>query len=107
MINVPRRRQSGLQKELSQDKENVPPSCEHELARKHKRVNRCDPLIIKSKWINEALEEAMDAIENGTTSLRKANRHWNIPFISLSNHLYGKTKSRKLGLVGMLTIKED
>jgi len=49
----------------------------------------------------------MDAIENGTTSLRKASRHWNIPFTSLSDHLYGKTRSRKLGLIGVLTIKED
>ncbi len=38
----------------------------------------------------------MDAIENGTTSLRKkVSKHYNIPFTSLSDHLYGKTKSRK------------
>jgi hypothetical protein len=42
------------------------------------------------------LEEAMDAIENGTTSLRKASTHWNILLISLSNHLYKKTRSKKL-----------
>ncbi len=29
-------------------------------------------------------------------SFRKPNRHWNIPITSLSNHLYGKTRSRKL-----------
>ncbi len=56
---------------------------------------------------NEALEEAMDVIENGTISLKKASTHWNIPFTSLSNHLYGRTRSRKLGPIGMLTIKED
>jgi hypothetical protein len=39
------------------------------------RVNRCNPLITRGKWTNEALEEAMDAFENGTTSLRKASRH--------------------------------
>jgi hypothetical protein len=49
----------------------------------------------------------MDVIENGTTSLKKASTHWNIPFTSLSNHLYGRTRSRKLGPIGMLTIKED
>jgi hypothetical protein len=74
MINVPCR-QSGLQEEPSQDKENVPPSFGHEQARKQRRVNRCSPLIIKGKWISEALEEAMDAIENGTISLKKASRH--------------------------------
>jgi hypothetical protein len=37
----------------------------------------------------------MDAVEKGTTSLRKPSRQWNIPLTSLSNHLYGKTRSRK------------
>jgi len=32
-------------------------------------------LITRGKWTNEALEEAMDAIENGTTLLKKTNRH--------------------------------
>jgi len=49
----------------------------------------------------------MDAIQNGTTSLRKANKHWNIPLTSLSNHLYGKTRFRKLEPINMLTIEED
>jgi hypothetical protein len=97
VINVPHRRQSGLHGELSQDKENVSPSCGQEPTRKHKRVNRCDFLITRGKWTNEALEEAMDAIENGTNSLSKARKHWNIPLTSLFNHLYGKTRFRKLG----------
>jgi hypothetical protein len=41
------------------------------------------------------LEEAMDAIENGTTSLRKVMKHWNIPLTSMSNHLNGETHNRK------------
>jgi hypothetical protein len=53
------------------------------------------------------LEEAMDAIENETISLRKVIRHWNIPFTLLSDHLYGKTRSRKLGPIGMLTLEEN
>jgi len=106
MINVPCRGWSGLQEELSQDNKNVPPSCEHELTRKQKKVNRCNPLIIRGKWTN-ALEEAMDAIENETTSLRKASKHWNIPLTSSSDHLYGKTKSRKLGPIGMLIVEEN
>jgi hypothetical protein len=32
----------------------------------------------------------MDAIENVTTSLKKASKHWNIPLASSSDHLYGK-----------------
>jgi hypothetical protein len=49
----------------------------------------------------------MDAIENGITSLKKASRHWNIPFTSLFDHLYGKTKSRKFGLVGVLIVEDQ
>ncbi len=64
-------------------------------------------LITKGKWTNEALEEAMDAIENGTTFLKKASRHWNIPPTSLFNHLYGKTRFKKPRPIGVLTIKEN
>jgi hypothetical protein len=39
----------------------------------------------------------MDAIEGGIISSRKVSKHWNIPFTSLSNHLYGKTTFKKLG----------
>jgi hypothetical protein len=49
----------------------------------------------------------MDAIENGTTSLTKASRHWNILFTSLFDHLYGKTKSIKLEPINVLVVKED
>jgi len=51
------------------------------------------------------LEEAMGAIENGTTSLKKANRHWNIPLTLLFNHMYEKTKSRKFGPIGLLMVE--
>ncbi len=49
----------------------------------------------------------MDAIENGIISLRKANRHWNIPFTSLSHHLYGKTRSKKPRPTCMLIVEEN
>jgi hypothetical protein len=107
MINVPRRRRNGLQEEPSQYKENVPPSLGQKPTRKKKKGNRCNPLITRGKWTSEALKEAMDAIENGTTSLRKASRHWNIPLTSLSNHLYGKTRFKKHGPKGLLAIEED
>ncbi len=47
-------------------------------------------------------KEAMDVIVNGRTSLKQTNIHWNIPYISLSNHLNDKTRSRKCGLVSVL-----
>jgi hypothetical protein len=75
--------------------------------KKIRRINRCSLLIIIEKWSNEALEEAMDAIENGTTSLRKASRHWNIPLTSLFDHLYGKTTSRKPRPTSVIIVKED
>jgi hypothetical protein len=49
----------------------------------------------------------MDAIENGTTSLKKRSKHWNIPFTSLVDHLYWKIRFRKVRLVGVLTLEED
>jgi hypothetical protein len=53
------------------------------------------------------LEEAMDIFENGKTSLKKAIKHWNIFFTLLFDHLYEKTKSRKLGSIGVLIVEED
>lgn len=80
------------------------PSFTQEPTRKQIILNKCNIVDkIKGKWINEAVEEAMDAIESGITSLKKASRHLNIPLISLSNHLYGKTTFRKLGPIGVLT----
>jgi hypothetical protein len=52
------------------------------------------------------LEEAMEAIERGTYSLRKESRFWNIQLSSLSNHLNGKTRSKKLGLACVLIEEE-
>ncbi len=74
-----------------------PPSFKEEPIRNFLKVNRCNLMNTKDKWTNEALEEAIDAVENGTTSLRKASKHWNTPLTSLSDHLYRKTKSTKLG----------
>jgi hypothetical protein len=49
----------------------------------------------------------MDAIENGTFSLCKASRAWNIPMSSISNHLNGKTISRKMVPRGVLIEEKD
>jgi hypothetical protein len=64
-------------------------------------------LITKGKWTSEQLEEAMDVVENGTISLRKASKQWNISLTSFFNHLYGKTRTRELGPIVILTLKED
>jgi hypothetical protein len=62
---------------------------------------------MKGKWTNEALEKTMDVIENGRTSLRQINIHWNISCTSLSDHLNCKTRSRKCGPSSVLTLKKD
>ncbi len=51
----------------------------------------------RGMWTYEALELAMDVVENGTYSLQKASRAWNIPTSSISDHLNGKPISRKMG----------
>jgi hypothetical protein len=46
---------------------------------------------------------AMDVVERGNTSLKKAINYWNILVTSFLNHLNGKTRSMKVGPQGMLT----
>jgi hypothetical protein len=96
-----------LQEEPSQGKENVPPSLGQKPTKKQKKTNRCNPLITRGKPTYEALEKAMDEIENGRTSLRKVNRHWNIPLTSLFDHLDGKRRSKKPRPTSMLTLEEN
>jgi hypothetical protein len=60
----------------------------------------------RGMWIDEMLEVAMDVIEKGTHSLRKANRSWNFPMSSLVDHLNVKTKSKKMGRRGVLIEEE-
>jgi hypothetical protein len=49
----------------------------------------------------------MDIMERGQTSLRKANRLWNIPLTSLSNHSNGKTTTQKMGPTCVLIKAND
>jgi hypothetical protein len=58
-------------------------------------------------WTNEALEATMDVVERGRHSLRRANRSWNIPMRSFFDHLNGKTRSKKMGIRGVLIEEED
>jgi hypothetical protein len=72
------------------DKKNVQPLFGLEKTKKWQMVNKCNIINWLGKWTNKALEKAMDVVERGTTSLRKANRISNIFFTSLSNHMNGK-----------------
>jgi hypothetical protein len=49
----------------------------------------------------------MDVVEGGLISMRKANKHWNIPLSSLLDHLNGKTSKKKVGTLGILIEEED
>jgi hypothetical protein len=72
---------------------------------KQHKVNMCIIITEIGKWTIEMFKEAMDVIKNGRTSLKQANIHWNIPCTSLSNHLNGRTRSRKCGLASVLKNK--
>ncbi len=39
----------------------------------------------------------MDVVDKGNTSLRKAAKYGNVPATSLSNHLNGRTRCKKVG----------
>jgi hypothetical protein len=58
-------------------------------------------------WTNETLEATMAIVERGTHSLRRSSRSWNIPMSSFFDHLNGKTKSKKMGLGGVLIQEKD
>jgi hypothetical protein len=61
----------------------------------------------KGMWTDEALELTMDVVENGTYSLQRASMAWNILMSSISDHLNGKTRSKKMGPEVVLIKKED
>jgi hypothetical protein len=49
----------------------------------------------------------MDTTEHDIVFLRGANKFWGIPIISLSEHLNGNTRSRKIGPSNVLIEEED
>jgi hypothetical protein len=46
-------------------------------------------------------------VKRRTCSLRKARMSWNIILSSLIDHLNKKTRSRKMGPIGVFTKEED
>jgi hypothetical protein len=49
----------------------------------------------------------MDVVERGDTYLRKDIKYWNIPLLSLLDHLNGRTRCKKVGPEGVLIEQED
>jgi hypothetical protein len=72
---------------------------------KQTRVARNPSCVGRGKWTIEKLEDAMNIMERGITFLRGVNNFLNIPPTSLFDHLNGKTKSKKVGLLGVLIEK--
>jgi len=66
-------------------------------------TNRVPSTNLRSKCSSESLVVALDAVEKGITSLQRANKFWGIFVTSFSDHLYGKTKCRKIGPPCVLT----
>jgi hypothetical protein len=71
------------------------------------KLNRVSIVLPRDKWIDQELEDTMNAMEKGHISLMKANKNWNIPLTSLSNDLNGKTKTKTRGPTSLLTNQED
>jgi hypothetical protein len=50
----------------------------------------------------------MDVVDKGTHSFKEGKHGpWNIPMSSLSDHLNGKTRSKKMGPFGVLIKEKD
>ncbi len=49
----------------------------------------------------------MNIVERGITLLKGANKFFNILLSSLSAHLIGKVRSKKVGLHGVFTKEEE
>jgi hypothetical protein len=60
-----------------------------------------------NKWIDQQLEDAMDVVVQGHTSLKKISKFWNIPLTLLLHHFNGRTRIRKMGLQGVLMKPKD
>jgi hypothetical protein len=71
------------------------------------KFNRIPNATKWAKWTYQHLENAMDVVERKHIFLRKETKYWNIPLTSLSNHLNGRTRRRKMGPQSVLIEHED
>ncbi len=108
-VHVPCRWQNNVLNYVKSDKENLTPPPQPPSITRHtpQMINLTPQTTKRSKWIDHALKEVMEVVERGMHSLIKASQFWNIPFISLFDHLNGKTRFRKIVYVGVLTDKEN
>lgn len=61
----------------------------------------------RNTWTNQQLEDTINVVESGHTYLRKASIYYNILLTSLSYHLNGRTRSKKVSPQGVLTEQKD
>jgi hypothetical protein len=102
---------------LTNERETCMISCQHKsqktphlsrLKNQNKqRVARNPSCVGRGKWTIEQLKNAMDIMERGITFLRGVNNFFNIPPTSLFDHLNGKSKSKKVGLLSVLIEEEE
>jgi hypothetical protein len=57
-------------------------------------------------WSDAALQAALRAVDAGG-KVRAVARYFDIPHSSLSDHVHGKTLTRKKGRAGVLTVQEE
>ncbi len=57
----------------------------------------------RNTWTNQQLKDTMNVVEKGHTYLRKASMYYNILLTSLSYHLNGRPRSKKVNPKGVLT----
>ncbi len=83
------------------NKKNVPPIPNAQVPNSNQYLNKILVERMRSMWTYQALEEAMDIVENGTCFLRNVSISGNICLSSLSDKL--NNKSKKMGTKGVFT----
>jgi hypothetical protein len=90
------------------NKENVPLQDRLDMTtQRPTKTNKVIDINPRGMWSNESLEIAMNVVEPDITSLLGPNKFWGRFVTSLSDHLNGKSISRKIGPSGVLTEEED
>ncbi len=100
--NVLQMHTSSVPKQSTTNKENIQPTITNTC-----ETPRAKRVFVKGKWTNQALKERMEEVERGTSMMKKASRNWGIPLSSLTGHLKGRTKSKRIVFGGVLIDEED
>jgi len=75
MMHVPHRRRSSMLNQRFVDKENILLQPKTHQCQKSTRTIKSTTIITKGGWTIEYLEEAMNVMDKGVTSLRRASCH--------------------------------